>query len=214
MPVYKYVLDMAEKRLLFEEKKGYSMKKIISEFGLLIAFIAGLVIGFNFGRTGVSMPAVLSPDIFENTVVTKAVPTAAPAVSKPTGKPTGIPEKAAEDFSVEENGEYDTRDEVALYIHTYGHLPYNYVTRASAKKAGWEGGSLESIFPGSSIGGDIFRNREGLLPKKSGRTYYECDIEATGKKSRGPKRIVFSDDGLIYYTDDHYESFTLLYGRP
>ena len=64
-----------------------------------------------------------------------------------------------------------------------------------------------TVFPG----GDVFQNREGLLPKVKGRTYYECDIGTTGKKSRGSKRIVFSNDGLIYYTDDHYESFTLLY---
>ena len=64
-----------------------------------------------------------------------------------------------------------------------------------------------------AIGGDKFGNREGLLPKKNGRQYYECDIDTVGKSSRGAKRIVFSDDGLIYYTDDHYESFTLLYGE-
>ncbi|MBQ1523252.1 MAG: ribonuclease, partial [Erysipelotrichaceae bacterium] len=62
-------------------------------------------------------------------------------------------------------------------------------------------------------GGDSFANREGLLPKKSGRSYYECDIDTLGKKSRGDKRIIYSNDGLVYYTDDHYESFTLLYGE-
>ena len=115
--------------------------------------------------------------------------------------------------TVTEDGKYDTRDEVALYIHLFGHLPSNYVTKREAKKAGWSSGSLEKYCPGCSIGGDVFMNREGLLPVKDGRTYHECDIEATGKKTRGAKRIVFSDDGLIYYTDDHYESFTLLYGE-
>jgi guanyl-specific ribonuclease Sa len=62
------------------------------------------------------------------------------------------------------------------------------------------------------IGGNTFGNREGLLPSKKGRTYTECDIDTLGAKARGIKRIVFSNDGLIYYTDDHYESFTLLYG--
>ena len=102
---------------------------------------------------------------------------------------------------------------MALYIHTFGHLPSNYVTKREAKKAGWEGGSLERLFPGCSIGGDIFRNLEETLPTARGRTYYECDIEATGKKVRGAKRIIFSNDGLIYYTDDHYDSFILLYGE-
>ena len=63
------------------------------------------------------------------------------------------------------------------------------------------------------IGGDVYGNYEGLLPKKKGRTYYECDIDTLHKKSRGAKRIVFSSDGLIYYTKDHYEHFELLYGE-
>ena len=113
--------------------------------------------------------------------------------------------------AVKEDGWYDSRDEVALYLRTYGHLPYNYVTKNEARKAGWESGSLEKFFPGCSIGGDVFQNREGLLPKADGRTYYECDIDTAGRNSRGAKRIVFSNDGLIYYTSDRYESFTLLY---
>ncbi|WP_276648398.1 ribonuclease domain-containing protein [Trichococcus flocculiformis] len=63
-----------------------------------------------------------------------------------------------------------------------------------------------------SIGGDCFGNREGLLPKKSGRTYYEADIDYDGGY-RGAERIVYSNDGLIFYTDDHYESFEQLYGE-
>lgn len=113
--------------------------------------------------------------------------------------------------SVEENGWYDSKEEVALYLHTFGHLPSNYVTKREARAAGWENGSLEKYFPGCSIGGDVFQNREGLLPKAPGRTYYECDIDTAGQKSRGAKRIVFSDDGLIYFTEDRYESFSLLY---
>ena len=72
---------------------------------------------------------------------------------------------------------------------------------------------MEEFLPGAAIGGDRFGNYEGLLPKKKGRTYYECDIGTVGKRSRGAKRIIFSNDGLVYYTDDHYESFTLLYGE-
>lgn len=63
-----------------------------------------------------------------------------------------------------------------------------------------------------SIGGDRFGNREGLLPTAKGRKYYECDIDFDGTY-RGAKRIVYSNDGLIYYTEDHYESFELLYGE-
>jgi len=63
------------------------------------------------------------------------------------------------------------------------------------------------------IGGDRFGNYEGLLPDAEGRTWTECDIDTLHEKNRGAKRIVFSNDGLIYYTEDHYESFTLLYGE-
>ncbi len=114
---------------------------------------------------------------------------------------------------VTEDGEYWTRDDVALYIHLYGHLPKNYITKSKAQELGWTGGSLEPYAPGCSIGGSYFGNYEGLLPTKKGRKYTECDIDTRGARSRGSKRIVFSNDGLIYYTDDHYETFTLLYGE-
>lgn len=104
---------------------------------------------------------------------------------------------------------YNTKDEVALYIHLYGCLPDNYITKSQAKSLY---GSTKNIPSNMNIGGDRFYNKEGLLP--SGHTYYECDIGTTGGRNRGAKRIVFSTDGLIYYTDDHYASFTLLYGEP
>lgn len=108
---------------------------------------------------------------------------------------------------------YSTKEEVALYIHSYGELPSNFITKKEAQALGWDGGSLEPYAPGKSIGGDYFGNYEGNLPKKKGRTYHECDIDTTGKRSRGAKRIVYSNDGLIYYTGNHYETFTLLYGE-
>ncbi|MGI6607490.1 MAG: ribonuclease domain-containing protein [Erysipelotrichaceae bacterium] len=117
-------------------------------------------------------------------------------------------------ISVEENKSYFDKENVALYIHTFHHLPPNYVTKKEAGQAGWTGGSVEKYLPGKAIGGDIFSNREKLLPVKEGRIYYECDIDTAKESSRGAKRIVFSNDGLIYYTDDHYKSFELLYGEP
>ena len=116
--------------------------------------------------------------------------------------------------TLDEDGWYDSKEEVALYIHLYGRLPGNYITKKQAEDLGWTGGSLEPYAPGKSIGGSHFGNYEGLLPKAKGRKYTECDIGTAGKSSRGAKRIVFSNDGLIYYTDDHYESFELLYGEP
>lgn len=109
---------------------------------------------------------------------------------------------------IDENGSYTTRDDVALYIHVYGKLPSNFITKKEAEKLGWTGGSLEPYAPGKCIGGGRFGNYEGVLPQGN---YKECDIDTLGKKSRGAKRIVYSDDGRIYYTADHYESFTQLY---
>lgn len=114
---------------------------------------------------------------------------------------------------IEEDGTYTTKEDVARYIHTYGHLPENFITKKQAQALGWEGGSLEPYAPGKCIGGSRFGNYEGTLPEKDGRTYTECDIDTLGASERGGKRIVFSNDGLIYYTEDHYETFELLYGE-
>ena len=122
------------------------------------------------------------------------------------------PPEASQEAPIPEEGSYTTKEDVSLYIYTYGCLPQNFMTKKEARALGWEGGGLEDYAPGMCIGGDHFGNYEGLLPED--RDYTECDIDTLGKDSRGSKRIVFSDDGLIYYTDDHYESFELLYGEP
>ena len=122
------------------------------------------------------------------------------------------PEDGA-DAAIDEDGSYTSKEDVALYIHTYGHLPGNFITKKEAQALGWNGGSLEPYAPGKCIGGSRFGNYEGLLPAAEGRTYTECDIDTLGADSRGAKRIVFSNDGLVYYTGDHYESFELLYGE-
>ena len=122
------------------------------------------------------------------------------------------PEDGA-DAAIDEDGSYTSKEDVALYIHTYGHLPENFITKKEAQALGWNGGSLEPYAPGKCIGGSRFGNYEGLLPAAEGRTYTECDIDTLGADSRGAKRIVFSNDGLVYYTGDHYESFELLYGE-
>lgn len=111
-----------------------------------------------------------------------------------------------------EDGSYTTKDDVALYLYQYGHLPFNFITKDEARALGWERGSLDPYAPGMCIGGDHFGNYEGLLPDDY--SYIECDINTLGKESRGAERIVYSTDGaLIYYTPDHYESFELMYGE-
>ena len=116
--------------------------------------------------------------------------------------------------TIAEDGAYTTKEDVSLYLYTYGHLPQNFITKSDARALGWSGGGLDDYAYGKCIGGDRFGNNEGLLPEASGRQYYECDIDTLHEDSRGAKRIVFSSDGLIYYTEDHYESFDLLYGEP
>ena len=130
-----------------------------------------------------------------------------------TAEPEEAPPEGEEAQTLPEDGTYTTKEDVALYIHLYGHLPDNFLTKKEAEKLGWPGGSLEPYAPGMCVGGSRFGNYEGLLPEAEGRTYTECDIDTLGAEKRGAKRIVFSNDGLIYYTEDHYKSFELLYGE-
>ena len=115
--------------------------------------------------------------------------------------------------ALDEGGEYTSAEDVALYLHLYGHLPKNFITKKDARALGWSGGGLDGYADAKCIGGDRNGNYEGLLPEAPGREYHECDIDTLHASSRGAKRIVFSNDGLIYYTEDHYESFVLLYGE-
>jgi hypothetical protein len=128
--------------------------------------------------------------------------------SEPESEIEADTEPEEETPAIDEDGSYTTKEDVALYIHTYGRLPSNFITKKEAEKLGWSGGSLEPYAPGKCIGGSYFGNYEGILPDGD---YKECDIDTLGQKKRGAKRIIYSDDGRIYYTDDHYESFTQLY---
>jgi hypothetical protein len=177
-------------RLFYTEQKQFrevTMKKIL-------AFLLSLLLTFSL-LTGCGAP----------------MQTAEPAQTEILL--TEVPSQPEEtDAYIDPYGSYTTKEDVALYIHLYGDLPLNFMTKKHARALGWEGGSLEPVAPGMCIGGGYFGNYEGLLPED--REYTECDIDTLGKDSRGAKRIVFSEDGLIYYTEDHYESFELLYGEP
>ena len=120
----------------------------------------------------------------------------------------------AADYDVEEGGRYDTMEEVAIYLTFFDELPENYITKKEAQALGWDNrkGNLWKVADGCSIGGDRFGNYEGRLPDRAGRIWYECDVNYSGG-DRGAERLVYSSDGLIYYTADHYETFTLLYGE-
>ncbi|MBE6488109.1 MAG: ribonuclease [Methanosphaera stadtmanae] len=112
----------------------------------------------------------------------------------------------SQNISVQEDGEYITVEEVSAYIKEFHKLPKNYITKKEAQNLGWQGGPLKKYAPGKSIGGDVFTNRQGILPHIESK-YIECDIDANGT-SRGAKRIVYStEDYKVYYTDDHYATF-------
>lgn len=189
------------------------MKKLIC--ALLAALLVFSLAGCQFAQDVADALLETEPEesVFPagTTPSPTTLPVTTPGTTQTTPPPSTTPDST--EPAIDPEGYYYSKEDVALYIHTYGCLPKNYLTKKEAQNLGWTGGSLEKYAPGMAIGGDRFGNYEGLLPAKKGRTYTECDIDTKGKSSRGGKRIVFSNDGLIYYTDDHYESFTLLYGE-
>ena len=98
------------------------------------------------------------------------------------------------------------------YLAKYGELPENFITKREAKDLGWDSryNYVGEVAPGKSIGGDYFGNYDGQLPDKKGRKWRECDVNYRGKK-RNAGRLVFSNDGLYYYTNDHYQTFTQMF---
>ncbi|WP_195267825.1 ribonuclease domain-containing protein [Eubacterium sp. 1001713B170207_170306_E7] len=122
--------------------------------------------------------------------------------------PTGAGTTNGGAAQITEDGTYTTKEDVSLYLHTYQKLPSNFITKKEAQKLGWDNkkGNLDKIAKGKSIGGDRFGNYDKKLPEAKGRTWKECDINYEGGY-RGAERIIYSSDGLIYYTDDHYNSF-------
>ena len=98
---------------------------------------------------------------------------------------------------------------IADYLFEHGELPENFITKQEARDLGWDSSYnyISDIAPGMSIGGDYFGNYEGKLPRVKGRKYYEADCYYTGGK-RNQYRIIYSNDGHVWYTDDHYNTFT------
>ena len=187
------------------------LSAMLLSFLLLIVLTAGLLGGC--GQAGaaaggeVSGPAVSAR---ESQLASGGSLTAAEEISSSSTAETA--EEAGAGVSVAEDGEYTSRDEVAAYLHAFGHLPPNYITKREAEALGWDprAGNLWEVAPGKSIGGSRFGNYEGSLPEADGRKYFECDIDYDGG-SRNAKRIVYSSDGLIFYTEDHYRTFERLY---
>ena len=132
---------------------------------------------------------------------------------KPLGTEAPMEEAGEEEeITVEEGESYSDKEHVAAYLFAFGELPPNYITKREAQALGWDNrlGNLWQVAPGKSIGGDRFGNYEGLLPRAKGRQWYECDANYSGRK-RGAERVLYSSDGLFYYTNDHYETFTEMF---
>ena len=130
----------------------------------------------------------------------------------------GLSDDAGETSPKEESTEVEFEmpvtdpQQIVNYLSIYGELPENFITKDEARALGWDSrfNYVGEVAPGKSIGGDYYGNYEGLLPKKKGRKWYECDANYKGRK-RGAERVIFSLDGLYYYTDDHYQTFTEMY---
>ena len=107
-------------------------------------------------------------------------------------------------------------NEVADSLRATGQLPNIYVTKSQAYQQGWqEGKAVNNYVPGGQLGGDIFRNADGLLPSASRRTWYEADIGLSNTMARGnpaqpPSRLLYSSDVLLYVTPDHYKTMVPL----
>jgi hypothetical protein len=105
---------------------------------------------------------------------------------------------------------------VVAFLRENKRLPDYYITKEAARELGWEAskGNLCDVLPGRAIGGDRFSNREKSLPAKNGRQYFEADVNYNCG-NRGTDRIVFSNDGMIFLTHNHYQTYvnTVSYGK-
>lgn len=185
------------------------MRRFTRITGALLALLLVFSLFSGCGGAVPDAPSYIAPPAEDAAPAADAAPVESSADEPILPETPDEPSPAA----LDEDGEYTSAEDVALYLHLYGHLPENFITKKDARALGWNGGWLDDYADGKCIGGDRFGNYEGLLPDAPGREYHECDIGTLHAASRGAKRIVYSNDGLIYYTEDHYESFVLLYGE-
>lgn len=139
-------------------------------------------------------------------------PTKTPApTASPTPAPTAVPDAAVTPSPVPDGPIIDPQS-IADYIFANGCLPDNFITKKQAQKLGWDStrNYVSDVAPGKSIGGDYFGNYEGLVPTAKGREYHECDCYYISGK-RSAYRIIYSNDGLVFYTEDHYQTFIPMY---
>ena len=151
----------------------------------------------------------------------KTTPTPKPRTPKPTGTatprptPAGTPAEAPGALTPSPVPQGPIIDPQSITDWLFSHnftLPDNFITKREAQALGWDSryNKLSDVAPGKSIGGDRFGNYDRKLPTAKGRQYYECDCWYT-KGSRNAYRIVYSNDGLVFYTEDHYNTFVEMF---
>lgn len=139
-------------------------------------------------------------------------PTATPKPTKKAKKATATPKPTRSSNKTQNAGPITEPQEIVNYLAKYGRLPDNFITKKEARALGWDNyyNYVGDVAPGKSIGGDYFGNYDGKLPSKKGRKWYECDTGYKGRK-RTASRLLYSTDGLYYYTEDHYNTFTQMF---
>ena len=185
-----------------------------SFFYIILAFVAGLLLMYLFNNYKIE-----KKNTSENTEISYQKSETqnqddSYSYEKKSKKNQDNFEKEKSDFSNKNNDSSNqidelTNDEIVVkYLKEHGELPDYYITKSEAKSLGWvpSKGNLCEVAPGRAIGGDIWTNRQKSLPTKSGRKYFEADLNYNCG-NRNADRVVFSNDGLVFVTFDHYRSF-------
>ena len=177
--------------------------RLFSLFVLLLAFVVLL------SSTAGALEIAKKKKKKNNPTPTPTVTVAAEAETPtPAQKPTATPVPGP----TATPGPMEAAQELADYIFEHGELPENFVTKRQARDMGWQKNYRYpgDISPGLTIGGDYFGNYQQKLPDVKGRKYYEADCFYHGGK-RNDYRIIYSNDGHVWYTGDHYVTFIELF---
>ena len=163
---------------------------------IFLAFVAGMLLMYLFNNYKIEKKKdVVNSEILEQN-------------SSKNKLETSSEQKSNISLSAQNIDELTQENIVIPYIKKHGELPDYYITKSEAKSLGWvpSKGNLCEVAPRKAIGGDIWTNRQKSLPTKSGRRYFEADLNFNCG-NRNADRVVFSNDGLVFVTHDHYKNF-------
>jgi hypothetical protein len=151
------------------------------------------------------------PSKVSNTPTAPAVPKATPLLTGTPPKAGDVPANAARHARLLEVLKVtELANPLVESLRTTGALPKNFVTKAEAALKGWQPGkALGNSVPSGQLGGDIFANSTKVLPEAKGRVWFEADVGLSSAMSRAKQpgtRLLYSNDGLLFVTADHYKS--------